>query len=141
MNQETCKNVSFFRFEDLRVYNKALDFANSISSFSKKNSSDFAASELCRTASAIAVHIAEGSSSDKSLFIENLKKAKVDVRKSIVYLSLAEMSGCMDKSEQEDYRTQLMELTKMIGALITSLQKNNGQQATQQDYDIDGLTW
>jgi len=88
MDNEADKILTFFRFEDLRVYHKALDYiewVHSNSSLFPENEIDNLTGKFVNSAQAIALQIAEGSS-----------------------------------------RGQLMELTKMIGALIGSLQRSNG---------------
>ena len=45
------------------------------------------------------------------------------VRDCLVYTSMARQLNYLSKEDEEYSRNQLMELTKMIGALIGSLQK------------------
>lgn len=146
MNQETNRNSSFFRFEDLRVYNKAIDFACDVAATCANNVMSTASNilnSLSDSAKLIAVHIAECPSNDKQGFSDSLKAAKAEIRRCVVYITLAAKAGGLSDTEEQEYRTQLMELTKMIGALINSLYKsnNNGQQPAQQEDDLESLTW
>lgn len=145
MNQETNRTSSFFRFEDLRVYNKAIDFACDISATCAKSAvstDSIILNNLANSARMIAVHIAECPSNDKQGFSESLKVAKAEIRKCVVYITMAVKTGCMSDTEEQEYRTQLMELTKMIGALINSLHKSNAtQQPAQQEDEFESLTW
>ena len=69
------------------------------------------------------MNIAEGSSRTKSQFDHYLKISKTAIRECVVYTAIAEGSGVMSPEEVETSRELLMELTRMIGALIISLQK------------------
>lgn len=120
------KVPSFFRFEDLRVYAKAVDYNKWLVSAMREPAVETQRS-LCKafTASAmdIAVNIAEGSSRNKSQFDHYLKIAKTAIRECIVYTAIANGSGLLNDEESEYSRSMLMEQTRMIGALIISLQR------------------
>ena len=73
----------------------------------------------------IAFYIAEGSARNKPQFIYNLKLAKSAIRECVVFTSLSLMQGNIIDSQADESRTQLMEMTKMIGALISSLQRSS----------------
>ena len=53
--------------------------------------------------------------------------AKSAVRECLVYTTLSHNTGLFEDTEEQDSRNQLMEMTKMIGALISSLQRNTGR--------------
>ena len=118
---------SFFRFEDLRVYQKALDYyawvQNKTDMYPNAETSSLVKSFTIDSLE-IASKISEGSSRNKSLFIDNLKEAKIAIRRCVVYTSASVKLGYMTDEEEEDSRVQLMELTKMLGALIGSLQRD-----------------
>lgn len=121
------KNMTFFRFEDLRVYHKALDYVEWV----HNNTSLFPDTELhnlttkfVNAAQAIALQIAEGSSRNKTQFIYYLKMAKSSIRECVVYTSIAKSLNYLTEPTLDESRGQLMELTKMIGALIGSLQRS-----------------
>ena len=129
MDNDLDKVTTFFRFEDLRVYHKALDYIDwvyqKVSSFSENRNSSLS-KRYFDSAQAIALHIAEGSARNKSQFIYYLKMAKSSVRECVVHTSLAEKQRFISEIEQEESRHQLMEMTKMLGALIGSLQRSAG---------------
>ena len=129
MDNDLDKVTTFFRFEDLRVYHKALDYIDwvyqKVSSFSENGNSSLS-KRYFDSAQAIALHIAEGSARNKSQFIYYLKMAKSSVRECVVHTSLAEKQRFISEIEQEESRHQLMEMTKMLGALIGSLQRSAG---------------
>lgn len=123
------RNISFFRFEDLRIYHKALDYIiwvhEKTLSFHNIDQGQLSA-KFGQTAQSIALNIAEGSARNKSQFVYYLKLAKSAIRDCLVYTSLAHSLGYMNDTDEHHSREQLMEMTKMLGALIGSLQKAAG---------------
>jgi four helix bundle protein len=127
MEQEE-KVVSFFRFEDLRVYGKATDYASWLSmqlGAARTESEKVLVSAVCHSAYDIALNIAEGSSRNKSQFDHYLKIAKTAIRECVVYTEVARNMGLFTDEQKNQSREYLMELTRMIGALIISLQRAN----------------
>jgi four helix bundle protein len=120
------KNFTFFRFEDLRIYHKALDYVKLIHKFTVdfEKAADVQLAEKFSNASHnIALNIAEGSARNKSQFIYYLKMAKSAVRECLVYNTIAYNADLISEASEIESRGQLMEMTKMIGALISSLQR------------------
>ncbi len=129
MENEAEKILTFFRFEDLRVYHKALDYiewVHSNTSIFPENELNNLTGKIINSAQAIALQIAEGSSRNKTQFIYYLKMAKSSIRECVVFTAISHSLNYMTDSSMEESRGQLMELTKMIGALIGSLQRSNG---------------
>ncbi len=130
MENQSTKNVTFFRFEDLRVYHRALEYIDWVYSstglFPDEHAKDLI-SKFNSSAQTIAFYLAEGSARNKSQFIYYLKMAKSSVRECVVLTSIFEKQGIMTDTQVEDSRNFLMELTKMIGALIGSLQRSNNR--------------
>ncbi len=130
METEATKNGTFFRFEDLRVYHKALDYIDWVynaTENSENTHNHILIERFINSAQAIAFYIAEGSARNKSQFVYYLKMAKSAVRECVVATTLAEKKAFLDEEEVAASRNELMELTKMIGALIGSLQKANAR--------------
>jgi four helix bundle protein len=132
--------LTFFRFEDLRIYHKALDYALWV----HKNSvmfpdfmHDNVGIRFNESARAIALNIAEGSSRNKSQFIYYLKMAKSSVRESLVLTSALKKFNYLTDNQENESRNFLMELTKMIGALISSLQRSPSGNRESDDGDDD----
>ena len=75
-------------------------------------------------ATLLAFNIAEGSSKNKPAFIAQLKAAKTNIRKCVVFCAIGRQNNFLSEEREDMIRTQLMELTKMIGALIISLQRS-----------------
>jgi four helix bundle protein len=135
-------NPSFFRFEDLRVYQKALDYYIWV----QINTEMFPHSEshplvksFVLDALEIAAKISDGSSKNKTRFIDNLRDAITTIRRCIVYTSISEKLSYFSEEQEESSRTELTELTRMIGALISSLQrerpnKNHKQETNYHNY-------
>lgn len=125
MNEQE-NNVSFFRFEDLRIYAKALDYINWVHSITPKFPISQQANlgdAFLKSAQGIALNIAEGSARNKAQFVYYLKMAKSSVRECVVYTEIASKLDAMNAEEKDYSRNQLMELTKMIGSLVASLQR------------------
>jgi len=125
--EDNDKTMTFFRFEDLRVYHKALDYVgwvHSATSLFPDNEMQNLTTKFVNAAQAIALQIAEGSSRNKTQFIYYLKMAKSSIRECVVYTSISQGLSYMTETSIDESRGQLMELTKMIGALIGSLQRS-----------------
>jgi len=128
MENNDSNEITFFRFEDLRVYHKSLDYHNWMINACRlfpDEESNFITDQLLRSSLNISHYIVEGSAHNKSQFIHYLKQAKSSVRESVIHTSIAEKQGFFSEIQVEESRNELMELTKMIGALIGSLQKAN----------------
>jgi len=128
MEQDADNTMTFFRFEDLRVYHKALhyvEWVHSNTGLFPENEMHNLTARFVNAAQAIPLQIAEGSSRNKTQFIYYLKMAKSSIRECVVYTSIAQGLNYMTEGATDESRGQLMELTKMIGALIGSLQRSN----------------
>jgi len=143
MEQESARSVSFFRFEDLRIYHKALDYIDWVyntTGLFPGGSEKGLTNKFVHTAQAIAFYIAEGSSRNKSQFVYYLKLAKSAVRECVVLTSVFEKQGLLSQESVDNSRGQLIEMTKMIGALIGSLQKpgyKNGNKNGNAEHEDD----
>lgn len=127
MDQQEEKIVSFFRFEDLRVYAKATDYATWLASnlgAPRTDSEKALVNSFCHSSYDIALNIAEGSSRSKSQFDHYLKISKTAIRECVVYTEIAHNLGVMTEEQFNQSREYLMELTRMLGALIISLQRS-----------------
>ena len=139
------KVPSFFRFEDLRIYGKSLDYGKwviqNLREAHNENESRFNKT-FVKSAMSIAVNIAEGSSRSKTQFDHYLKNAKTAIRECVVYTTMANDLGMLNDSQRERSRELLMEQTRMIGALIISLQRIRRPDEEEQAPvdDNDGIT-
>ncbi len=127
MENDVERIPTFFRFEDLRIYNKALEYIEWVHQSVRlipEAGSNGLADRFVVSAQNIALHIAEGSSRNKSQFVYYLKMAKSCVRECVVFTTLCRGMGYIPDDAFDNSRNQLMEMTKMLGALIGSLQKS-----------------
>jgi four helix bundle protein len=128
MEIEQEKPTTFFRFEDLRIYHKALEYTDTIYSMSRNVKDDpytrYFFERFLTSATSIATNIAEGSSRNKSQFVYYLKMAKSSVRECVVLSTLALSQKFITAEVFDNSKNYLMEMTKMIGALIGSLQRS-----------------
>ena len=122
-------NVSFFRFEDLRIYAKAMDYIvwlyQQLPNGDIADNQKFMQKSFLRSAQDIALNTAEGSSRNRTQFLYYLKMAKSSVRECVVHTEIASRYGILTEEAKEHSRNELMELTKMIGSLIASLQRTS----------------
>lgn len=128
MDNTQERPVSFFRFEDLRIYAKATEYSawliNNLGEPANEKQRSLVSS-FCHSSYDVALNIAEGSSRNKSQFEHCLKISKTAIRECIVYTTVATQLGLMSEDQCNQSREYLMELTRMIGALIISLQRGS----------------
>jgi len=137
------RTSAFFRFEDLRIYHKALDyitFVHTATANIRTDGSDNLAGKFNEAARSIALNIAEGSARNKNQFIYYLKMAKSAVREALVLTSACKSLGYLSEEQNLESRGYLMEMTKMLGALISSLQRtqDSGKDTDEADDDVVG---
>lgn len=141
MDNGNDRNNTFFRFEDLRIYHKALNYTKWVNDAGQNKDQYATLTERFNNSSHnIVLNIAEGSARNKSQFIYYLKMAKSAVRECLVFTSICYNLELYSDGEEEESRNQLMEMTKMIGALISSLQRNNHSERKEEEtgsYDQD----
>lgn len=117
--EKTERTVTFFRFEDLRIYHKSLDYINWLHDASMLYPEDDKTQLIQRfnsSARNITFYISEGSSRNKSQFIYYLKMAKSSIRECLVCTSIAYKANNLTEVQEDESRGVLMEMTKMHGA-------------------------
>jgi four helix bundle protein len=141
MENEHERPLTFFRFEDLRIYHKSLDYVNWVYIVAKAAHNDQLMQSFfdrfLASAYNITINIAEGSSRNKSQFVYYLKMAKSSVRECVVLSTVGQSRNFITKEAFDESKQQLMEMTKMIGALIGSLQRSvrPGESSDMDDED------
>ncbi len=123
------RSGTFFRFEDLRIYHKALDYVSwlqDVTMLFPDTDKTQLAIRFNDAARNIALFIAEGSARNKTQFIYYLRMAKSSIRQCMVYTTLSYGLDLLSDAYEDESRNQLMEMTKMLGALISSLQRSMG---------------
>jgi len=131
------KTYTFFRFEDLRIYHKSIEYIEMVydnTELFPDNEADGLKTKLIETSQSITLKIAEGSSRNKTQFIHFLKLAKSSVRECLIYTTLAKNRQYISQIAEEESRNILMEMTKMIGALISSLQRSATREPNHNNY-------
>lgn len=111
-----------FKFEDLKVYNKALDFVGlvyKINTTYPKAEKYALTSQFTRAAVSIALNIAEGSSDTDKQFNRFLQIEIDSVNECVVCSTISIRQNYISKETDNQIREKLVKLSKMI----TSLQK------------------
>ena len=118
-----------FMFENLDVYQKALDFADKITSLTEQfpRGYYFLADQLNRAALSIATNIAEGN----GRFTKNDRKnffivARGSAQECIPLLEPARRKQLIPESTVINLRNQLEIIAKMISGLIKGLENRKG---------------
>ncbi|MDR1847510.1 MAG: four helix bundle protein [Bacteroidales bacterium] len=140
MEEQEKQQGNFFRFEDLRIYHKSLDYYQWLKEQVKGfNDFDFKAigKPLLKSAANISINIAEGSARHKTQFIIFLKDAKTALRECVVRSTMAYREGLLNEQQMATSDEHLEEMTKMLGAMIISLQRNSGQRERNADYQSE----
>ncbi|MDR1113201.1 MAG: four helix bundle protein [Bacteroidales bacterium] len=122
---EQENSVSFFRFKDLRIYAKAVEYIAWVqeeTGYLHENQQLIFGEKFVKAAQGIALNIVEGSVRNKVQFIYYLKIAKSFIRECVIYTDIAAKSSILSEEKIHHSVCQLMELTKMTGKLLTSLQ-------------------
>jgi four helix bundle protein len=136
-------STTFFRFEDLRIYHKSLEYIDWVYQVAKNSKNEhylnFFFERFLTSAQGIALNIAEGSSRNKSQFVYYLKMAKSSVRECVVLSTVGKTKSFITNEEFDHSKNYLMEMTKMIGALIGSLQRSAKPDEHLDDDDDDSL--
>lgn len=139
MKQNDHNESPFFRFEELRIYSKSLDFTAWVYQLTENYPVELRRKLIVVTEN-IACSIAEGSARNKPQFIYYLKQAKSNVRECIVLLSIADRLELISSDDLDYSRSILMELTKMLGAFISSIYrgpKYSGEDHDNEDFEIE----
>lgn len=137
------RQFNFFRFEDLRIYHKALEYVcwvyETVEKFSEPDQGELG-KNFIRAATNIALYIAEGSGRNRSQFIYYLKMARSSIRECIVLSTIAHKNKFLSIEKEEESRSYLIEISKMLGALISSLQRSKKANEPDENEDEDLMT-
>lgn len=114
-----------FAFEKLLVYQKSVDFADSICQLTENfpRGYGFLSDQLNRAALSIAANLAEGNGrftkgDRKNFFII----ARGSIQECVPLLELADCRKLLTPSEHESLKSNLEEIGRMLGGLINSLE-------------------
>ena len=117
-----------FKFEDLIVYQKSLDFVDyvySITTEFPKEEMYGLSSQYKRVATSIPLNNAEGAGDSDAQFNRYLQMAWNSSKECIVCSTIARRQDYISIEADKDAREKLSELSKMIISLQKYLKKNN----------------
>lgn len=117
-----------FKFEDLKVYQKALDFVdaayNATNNFPKKENYALT-SQFRRSSISIALNIAEGARDTNAQFNRFLNISNGSIKECVVCSTIAKRLGYISTEQDYSNRIPLEELSKMTLALQKYLKSND----------------
>lgn len=117
-----------FKFEDLIVYQKAIEFGeivhSQVSTFPKIEDYRLS-SQFARAADSIAFNIAEGSGSSDASFLNYLRIARDSSRECVAATTKALLRNYISFEQSEKNREILVEIIKMLTALMKHLNNKN----------------
>ncbi|KRP28310.1 MAG: four helix bundle protein [Cryomorphaceae bacterium BACL22 MAG-120619-bin32] len=115
-----------FKFEELSVYKKSIDFIDNVYIISKtfpKDENYRLTSQFIRASSSISLNIAEGSGDTNPQFSRFLRISIGSIKECIVCITIAKNQNYISEKENIELREKLVELSKMISGLIKYLKK------------------
>lgn len=110
-------------FENLRVYNAALEYVDFVFKQIEKwpNSLRFSLTDqLVRASLSVTLNIAEGSARTKKDFRHFLDLSRGSCYESITCWEIAYRNGLIDLETRDKFRNKLIEITKMLSGLKKS---------------------
>ncbi|RMA57644.1 four helix bundle protein [Ulvibacter antarcticus] len=113
------KSTYYFKFEDLKIYQKAITFGESVNgqiNIFPKEETYRLASQFIRAADSIANNIAEGSASSDANFNRYLQIAWDSAHECVVCSTKARLRGFISIEQDEHNRENITELSKMISS-------------------------
>jgi len=114
------KSKYHFKFEDLTIYTKAMEFGEIVNNLTKKFPKEERfelSSQFKRAADSIALNISEGSGGTDKQFYNYLGNAWHSAHECVSCSSKANMRNYITDDEDEENRRLITELSKMITTL------------------------
>jgi four helix bundle protein len=115
-----------FDFENLKVYQKALDYIDFVYEITRgfpKEEVFSLTDQLKRASISICLNIVEGSGGSKLEFNKFLKIARRSVRECVAITEISYRQKFLDDRIKQRSRSLCLELSKMINGLMKSLRK------------------
>ena len=115
-----------FKFEDLKVYQKAMDFGEMVNRLVTKfpNHELYAlSSQFRRAADSIALNISEGYPGTDPQFIKHINYAIYSSNECVSCSTKANRRSYISNEEDEENRKHLSELTKMLSSLRNKIKE------------------
>jgi len=119
-----------FDFENLKVYQKSLDYIDFVYEITKNfpKTENFVLTDQWKRASiSICLNIAEGSGGSKMEFNRFLKIARRSLRECVAITEISYRQKFMTKDIKQRSRILCLELSKMINGLMKSLINSSGR--------------
>ena len=116
-----------FKFEELAVYQKAVDFVGKIHMLTKRypsNETFNLSSQLRRAATSIALNIAEGTSRSKKDFGRFIDMARGSIFECVTILKISLKQNYISQTEFNNLENDLVEMSKMLSGLKRKLIMN-----------------
>ncbi|HTL80303.1 MAG TPA: four helix bundle protein [Bacteroidia bacterium] len=113
-----------FRFEDLKVYQKSLDYVDFVYALSEKfpkHEIYSLTSQFRRASNSISLNIGEGESGTTNEYVNFLRISRRSARECVVCTTLARRRQYINEEQEADSRKRLVELSKMLSGLMNSL--------------------
>ena len=113
-----------FSFENLNVYQKALNFANIIYSVTDKFPKEerfVLIDQFRRAAISISLNIAEGHGASDPELRRYLRIARGSVRECVALIAISELKRYINYAEGKKLRDSCVEISKMLAGLIATL--------------------
>jgi four helix bundle protein len=115
-----------FQFENLLVYQKAIDFADEVCQFTSRfdRGFGFLANQLNRAALSISTNLAEGNGRFTKAHRRNFFTiARGSLQECVPLLELARRRGQLSGELQSQLKARLEEISRMLSGLINGLEK------------------
>lgn len=117
-------NYEKFNFENLKVYQKALDYVDLVYTYTDdfpKNEIYGLTSQFKRAANSIALNIGEGSGGTKNEFVNFIRISYRSMVECVVCTTLAYRRKFINEKQFLESRTKLLEIAKMLSGLKRSI--------------------
>jgi len=114
-----------FSFENLDVYNKAIDFVNDVYSLTRtfpKDEMFGLTSQLRRAAVSVPMNISEGSARSKKDFTRFIDMAG-SIFECVTALRISLKQGYLNQRRLDDLKNNLTDLSKMLSGLKSSMSR------------------
>ncbi len=118
------KSEYHFRFEDLQVYQKSIDFGEIVNTLVKKFPREERfelTTQFKRASDSIALNIEEGSSGSDKQFHNYLGNAWHSAEECVACSTKARLRNYISFEEDEEVRKHITELSKMITSLRSKI--------------------
>ena len=115
-----------FNFEDLDVYNKAIDLANDIYLLTRTFPKDEIfglTAQLRRAAVSISLNISEGSARSKKDFSRFIDMARGSVFECVTVVQISMKQSYITEKQFNNLRNELTDLSKMLSGLKRSINR------------------